>query len=223
MRPTFAATNDPIAHEERKIEGWTVLVDAQLLRGTNADLGKRALAVLAQKCWEITMVVPHDRLVKLQQMRIYLDAQHELKGMQYHPSEKWLSEHRYDPVMAKSVHIPRAAQLLSRHSINQQPWALLHELAHAYHDQVLGFDEPRIMAAWEKLKANSEFQKPVPYISGKPRRHYALTNQKEFFAEMTEAYFGVNDFFPFIRPELKSALPEVFALMEDIWGPLLYP
>ena len=30
-------------------------------------------------------------------------------------------------------------------------------------------------------------------------RHYALTNHKEFFAEMSEAYFGMNDFFPFNR------------------------
>ena len=27
---------------------------------------------------------------------------------------------------------------------------ILHELAHSYHDQVLGFDEPRFKAAYEK-------------------------------------------------------------------------
>lgn len=214
------AALEPIAHERQIIEGWTVWVDTQLLRGTHADLGRHALAVLTQKCWEITKVVPHDRLAKLQQVRIYLDAQHELERMQYHPSEKWLREHQYDPAMTKAVHIPRAETLASRHSINQQPWALLHELAHAYHDQVLGFDEPRLKAAWEKLKTNDTFAKPVLHVSGQPRRHYALTNQKEFFAEMTEAYFGVNDFFPFVRAELKTELPEVVALMEDIWGPL---
>jgi hypothetical protein len=45
-----------------------------------------------------------------------------------------------------------------------------------------------------------------------------LTNHKEFFAEMTEAYFGTNDFFPFVNGELKQAEPEVFALLRDIWG-----
>ena len=48
-------------------------------------------------------------------------------------------------------------------------------------------------------------------------RHYALTNHKEFFAEMTEAYFGVNDFFPFNRAELKEAEPEILSLMSIIW------
>ena len=29
----------------------------------------------------------------------------------------------------------------------------------------------------------------------------------EFFAEMTEAYFGSNDFYPFVTSELKQAKP----------------
>ena len=34
---------------------------------------------------------------------------------------------------------------------------------------------------------------------------------------MTEAYFGVNDFFPFNRAELKEAEPEIHALLREIW------
>ncbi len=44
-------------------------------------------------------------------------------------------------------------------------------------------------------------------------KHYALTNYKEFFAETPEAYFGVNDFFPFNRAGLKEAEPEISELM----------
>ena len=51
-------------------------------------------------------------------------------------------------------------------------------------------------------------------------RHYGLTDHKEFFAEMTEAYFGENDFFPFNRAELMTAEPEIFKLLQTIWGPL---
>jgi hypothetical protein len=50
--------------------------------------------------------------------------------------------------------------------------------------------------------------------------HYALTNEKEFFAEMSECYFGVNDFFPFTNAELRDAEPEIYALLADIWGPV---
>ncbi len=55
------------------------------------------------------------------------------------------------------------------------------------------------------------------HINGRRVRHYALTDQKEFFAEMTEAYFGVNDFFPFNHGELKDAEPEIHALMKKLW------
>ncbi len=93
---------------------------------------------------------------------------------------------------------------------------ILHELAHAYHDQVLGFDEPRIKEAYEKYKKSGRGEKALLF-NGKRVRHYALTNHKEFFAEMTEAYFGVNDFFPFNRAELKEAEPEIYALLSDVW------
>ena len=56
--------------------------------------------------------------------------------------------------------------------------------------------------------------------NGKRVKHYALTNQKEFFAEMTEAYIGSNDFFPFNGAELLTAEPEVFNLMREVWGPI---
>lgn len=44
-----------------------------------------------------------------------------------------------------------------------------------------------------------------------------MTTPQEFFAEMTEAYFGVNDFYPFNRAELKESEPEIFELLQEIW------
>ena len=55
-------------------------------------------------------------------------------------------------------------------------------------------------------------------FDGKKVKHYALTNQMEFFAEMTETYFGVNDFYPFVRAELKESEPELDQLLQEIWG-----
>jgi hypothetical protein len=103
--------------------------------------------------------------------------------------------------------------------VNEQPWVVLHELAHAYHDQVLGFDEPRIVAAWEAFKADGRGQSTLLF-DGSRTKHYGLTDHTEFFAEMTEAYFGSNDFQPFNRAELKTDHPAIFALLTDIWGPL---
>src|SRR5262249_36527114 len=136
--------------------------------------------------------------------------------MQYHPSAGWLKANGYSTELEKCVHIPRAADLPTKRNINEQPWVILHELAHAYHDQVLGFDEPRVKEAYEKYKKSGRGEKALLY-EGRRVRHYALTDHKEFFAEMTEAYFGVNDFSPFNRAELKEAEPETYALLRHTW------
>jgi hypothetical protein len=115
------------------------------------------------------------------------------------------------------VHIPVAADFSSVNHQRVQPWSVLHELAHAYHDQVLGFEHEEIRAAYERFKASGKY-KSVLHINGKKVQHYALTDAKEFFAEMTEAYFGTNDFFPFNRAELKQEEPEIFELLAKIWG-----
>jgi CubicO group peptidase (beta-lactamase class C family) len=209
----------PSAHAARNLEGWTVRVDNRLLQPPHEELGRRALRFLENKLADIKEVVPTERLQKLQAVTIVLDLSHgKLASMQYHPSASWLKAHGYSADLAKCVHIPKAADLPTRRNINEQPWVILHELAHAYHDQVLGFDEPRIREAYERYKKSGAGDKVLLH-DGRRVRHYALTNPMEFFAEMTEAYFGVNDFFPFNRAELKEAHPEILALMRDIWEP----
>jgi hypothetical protein len=207
----------PTSHTARKLEGWTVRVDDRLLQPPNDELGRRALRFLENKLADIRAVVPEDRVRKLQGVTIVLDLTHgRLDVMQYHPDAGWLRAHGYSADLVKCVHIPRAADLPTRRSINEQPWVVLHELAHAYHDQVLGFDEPRIKDAYRAYKKSGHGEKVLLY-DGRRVRHYALTDHKEFFAEMTEAYFGVNDFFPFNRAELREAEPAVYALLRDIW------
>lgn len=206
-----------IARETRDLEGWKVHVDKQLIDGPHAEMGATALRVLGFKLYEITRLVPRDRLKKLQEVGIVLDYEYpRLTSMQYHPSIEWLKKNDHDPMLVKRVHIPMARELTGRLVLNEQPMAILHELAHAYHDQVLDFEEPRIKAAWTRFKESGKYEK-VAHISGPPRKHYALTNQMEFFAEMTESYFGTNDFFPFVRCELKTELPDVYELLEEIW------
>jgi hypothetical protein len=139
--------------------------------------------------------------------------------MQYHPSAGWLKENGYSEALAKCVHIPSARAFVSRYENHRQPWAVLHELSHSYHDRVLGFDDPRIIAAYKKYR-DSGHGKSVLTINGGHQDHYALTDEKEFFAEMCECYFGTNDFYPFVAGELKESEPEIYNLLREIWGPL---
>jgi hypothetical protein len=54
--------------------------------------------------------------------------------------------------------------------------------------------------------------------AGRRRKAYAASNVEEYFAEATEAFFGTNDFYPFVRPELREHDPELFRVLERIWG-----
>lgn len=209
----------PASRSPRRIEGFEVLVDDSLLPGgPHEEVGREALEFLRARLVDIRIVMPPDRLAKLRGVRIVLDrACGDLRSMQYHPSADWLAAHGYPRELARCVHLPQAADLATRRNVAEQPWVVLHELAHAYHDQVLGFDEPRVVAAWEAFKAAGVGEATLRF-DGARSRHYALTDQKEFFAEMTEAFFGSNDFAPFNRAELKTGFPDLHALLAEIWG-----
>ncbi|MFL5242833.1 MAG: zinc-dependent peptidase [Gemmataceae bacterium] len=210
----------PTAHTERNVEGWTVHIDDRLLATTNKLLGQRAVRLLKNQLFAITLVLPADKVKQLQRTPIWLDLTHgELERAQYHPSADWLTEHGYAKDLAKSVHIPDARAFAEARFQRAQPWCVLHELAHAFHDQILGFDNAEIRAAWERFVKSGRY-KEVLHISGRQMAHYGLTNEREFFAEMTETYFGQNDFFPFNSAELQHEEPEIYKLLSKIWGPL---
>jgi hypothetical protein len=210
----------PASHTTRTIEGWTVRIDDRLLGGADAELGDRAIKLLTARLVAIEVVMPPRPLERLRQVTIQLDLTHgALRSMQYHPDAGWLKQHGYSEQLAKCVHIPDARHFLSPFENHRQPSAVLHELAHAYHDQVLGFDDERIVAAYKRFRDGGKYES-VLTSPGPMRKHYALTNEKEFFAEMTESYLGVNDFYPFVAGELKQAEPQLFDLMAEVWGPL---
>lgn len=205
---------DPI---ERDIEGWTVWVDPQLIEGEHAKVGERCLTMLANHLQRIKILVPPKPLADLQKVVIWIEWRHpKLGAMQYHPSKGWLINNGHDPRLAKKVHITRAQQLLSKEQMLKHPAVILHELAHAYHDQVLSFDHPEVMKTYQKAKNRGDYDNVLLY-TGKTVKHYGMSNHKEYFAEGTEAYFYRNDFYPFVRAELKEFDPEFHELLGQIW------
>ena len=117
------------------------------------------------------------------------------------------------------VRRPVRCELDEREALEHAP---LHELAHGYHDKVLTWDQPDIIAAYEHAKAAKLYDRVERWhgtgIPNNFERAYAMSNHKEYFAEVTEAYFARNDFFPFTRDELEKHDPEVFAVLKKVWG-----
>lgn len=169
----------------------------------------------------IRYIVPADRLEQLQPLRIWIEWDHpELDNMQYHPDRGWLITYGHDPRLVKHVHIPCAQYLLERDTWAKHPYVVPHELAHAYHDQILGFENPEIVAVFEDARDKGIYDEVLLFTGQSGVRHYGLNNQMEYFAELTEAYLGVNDFYPFVRAELLHHDPDMYKILERIWGNL---
>lgn len=217
----FAVEEKPTFYDpaEKNIEGWTIKVDPKLLLKENEETATQAFTALANHLQRVKYIVPQERVAELQKLPIWIELDGNLSSMQYHPDRGWLIANKHDPRLAKHVHIPHAKALFDRGTWAKHPYVVLHELAHAYHDQVLDFDHKEIKAAYDHAKEKKIYDEVLLY-TGKKVKHYGGTNHKEYFAESTEAYLGVNDFYPFVRAELKEHDPEMFGVLQKIWGPV---
>jgi len=219
---TAAPETIRIDHQIREIEGWTVHVDPSLLEGEHKETGDLALRILGERLHEITLMLPAEPVAKLKEVPVYLDRAHPLGNAHYHPDGGWLERHGYDPAMAKAVHFTGAASLIREARSPHRSSVVLHELAHAYHDRVLGFDHPGILAGY-KVFCDSRLFDQVATVGGTTRPHYGLTDHKEFFAEMTETFFVGNNYYPFNHIQLHRKHLPTYELIAEIWGSDIKP
>ncbi|MFT7668078.1 MAG: hypothetical protein ACI8X5_000765 [Planctomycetota bacterium] len=197
------------------MRGWTVNVDPGLLAAENG-LGERALNLLDHKLFDVCHVVPALALKQLKQITIWMDLDDpRVQGGVYHPSREWLESNDYNPQLAKSIQFGNAENFISWSFT--QPWMVMHELAHAYHHQFLGYDDERIESAYDAAKESKRYEQ-VLHSGGERKRAYGLNNSKEYFAELTEAYFGANDFYPFVQVEVAQFDEQAFKVLGEVWG-----
>ena len=180
------------------------------------EVGDEALELLRVKLFDVRRAVPAEALGALREVPIWLSRDDPVTPCAcYHPSAEWLAENGFDPRKARAVEISNAARFLDWS--RQQPAMVLHELAHAYHHRVLGHGHEGLVAALERLRASGLLDDVLRH-DGTRAKAYALGNEQELFAELSEAWLGTNDFWPFVRAELLDADPESAALLRELWG-----
>ena len=64
--------------------------------------------------------------------------------------------------------VPRARSLLARGTWAKHPYVILHELAHAYHDQVLGFNHPEVLKAYKRSEKDGLYERVLLTAEAKP-------------------------------------------------------
>lgn len=134
-----------------------------------------------------------------------------------HFSREWLTNNKMNPEMALGIEITNSKNFIDWSNPKEQPLMLVHEAAHIYSYVFLQSKQEQLLKAY-KNAVNAKTYDSVPsiYAQGKLKA-YAMTNESEYFAELTEAYFGANDFYPFNREELKKHDIEGYNLLREIY------
>ena len=207
---------DPItAYEQREVAGFTVYVNKTALG--HREQTNPAMILLENKLKEIDRLVPPTQLKVMQHTAIWVEWDKRPKGAaEYHTDAGWLRENGYNPAKLRCVEINNVSNFV-KWTEEDQPMMILHELSHAYHDQALGMNSAEVRGAYENALQSHAYDS-VDRVHNKKQRAYALTDSAEYFAELSEAWFGRNDFYPFTRDELKTHDPKGYALMERVWS-----
>ncbi len=213
---------EPVAGRKVKtIEGFTFYLDGKSVRADAAKYERPPLEVLEFECKLLTKMFSPKAVELLRTLPIFVDWDEAVALRNGRAGTALASYYPLTPQQAvrKGMH-PLQAKGVTIHSLKslteqRQPkddastsCLLLHELAHAVHDQMFGYDHGGIKAAYEQAMERKLYEKDF----------YAATNHKEFFAEMTCAYLDRLEYYPHNRADLKKHDPVTFKTLEVVWA-----
>ena len=203
------------------LQGFNVLVeDSAIIE--DASLTQSAISLLDTKLQEITQLcISQSILDSLKAVSIFVDWNTTTGSAQYHPSLSWLLANGYIAEKEKCVEISNISNFVSWTNLNQ-PFLVLHELAHAFHHRVFNYANTDITNAFN-MAISTNLYHNVQYHHGNgvyssQASAYALNNAQEYFAEISEAYFGLNDYYPFTNNELQTYDPLGYAALQSVWS-----
>ncbi len=208
-------------YDFRMIRQWRVGFEKVRWAGLDCVLAK----VLEAKLQEIEAVLPAGPLAAVRSAAtIMADCiTSDFRAVAtYHwvGAEPWLREHGEPTCKAGSINILEAAAFVSLvEDVSRYPAALLHEVAHAYHDRVApnGVNNEIIKSAYQGAVASGLYQQ-VLNVSGVIHQANAIRNAMEYFANSTTAYFLRNDDWPEDRDALAQTDPAGFQMVRHIWS-----
>ena len=182
---------------------------------------KEAIQLLTHDLIELKHLVSPTHFTFFQKVNIWVEwNSNSPKAVHYIPSSlAWIKRNNYLPEKQQGIEILNIKNYIQFSCL--QPYMLLHEFAHAYHHQVIGYENCLILDTYwnvieKKLYDSVAYIKP--FKKWKKTRAYAAHDAKEYFAELTESYFGLNDYFPFNKTDLQTFDPQGFQMMEKFWG-----
>jgi len=205
--------------EVRNLEGWTVYINRDVPR-QHPGQTVRTLEHLKWELYQIKLAAPALAVKNMQEKNAIWIEYQEKADLSYHPERSWLIDRGYtipkDPGSFMSLSVATHVGDSYRH-----PFVVFHELAHGYDYHFIGkgkdYGNKESQANYERMMKEGKYEKVKIWDDG-VGSHYARTDRMEYWAESTEAYFAVNDIYPFVRAELREHDPQMARFIERYWG-----
>jgi hypothetical protein len=204
-----------------KIEGFNLLVSKEVLEADTSRFERKPLDVLERELTTIREKMTPQALATLRKLTIWVEWDEKLavgNGRDGSAIAIYYGGHQFglprvgkQPVKSKSVTILRMKSLTAEHQPGNDKGrcVLLHEIAHAVEDNLLTPEQHvSVKAAYRQAMERKLYDKA----------QYVSTNEMEFFAELTCAYFDQLQYFPHNREELKKHDPASFRVLDSVWG-----
>ncbi len=207
-------------YKRQIIEGFTVMVTPEAAEGEIKDAELKPLDALALEFQTMKKAMPPKHVELLQKVTVWIEwdvyepisngREGRALATYYGGTPQSLIAAKKDPFKAKCITVHSLKMLAEEHQPKRDSHRLvmLHEFAHAVHDQLLGFDHAGILTAYKQAMERRLYDKA----------QYVSTNEKEFFAELSCGYYDQLQHYPKTRDDLKKHDPVSHQLMESIWG-----
>jgi hypothetical protein len=213
----------PAGWKKEMIAGFQVMFSPALLREEATSV--RVRQIMRDRLGEVTRLVPPTALQHLRRVRLWLNLDPSgFSGAFYASSPSNRHDERargygeFHGAMYQGAVFPNIVRMIERTDDLKAPLVVLHELAHGYHHQVLGPANVEIKQTYEAAKAKGLYRNVSSRNGAIAPVGYAMSNEREYFAVLSQTYFGKNDQAPFDADELKTYDPDGFRLVERAWN-----
>lgn len=193
----------------------------------------KLMDILTKDLTKINLMINNDILNIMHSVSIWLNISSNIGhpngkikgyGLTFHHDPEWMKQNGIMLEKCRNIEIYSANDYMEWRIC--QPLILFHEFVHSFHC-FIGRERNDIKRAYNLAMKNHLYDM-VQHIARKDkitnqeiiiyRRGYAAMNHYEYFAQMTEAYFGSCNYYPFNKLQLKQYDNIAYQLCNKIWS-----
>ena len=196
------------AYTDTTIHGWKIHINSAL--DEHPSLRARAALALSDELTAIETRLPVPAVTELKEMSFWLEwVSKNGKVLQYHYSADDLRKHDDDPRKESSIEILAADYVNMPHD----SLPLVKMLALGYQHRALGLHNTDVDRAFQHAKAAKMYDVQID-----SRQHFPFRDDKEYFAILSNAYFGGPlSYAPFDKKRFKLLDSQGYDMIEKMW------